>query len=324
TEQYAEIDIEAGYQRLCGYKALQYVRYRHEDNDIVRSARQQTFLREARQKVPPGRLLEDREQLIEIFKQYTTSDIEDVATLVQLFKLMLQARGAQINQIEFPFESLGDDAGYVTAEAAPIKAAVAEFLGKGVPPVAAKEGSKDGGGKPSGDKPKGDKPKPKPETEPAPQPSADLIDSADSGLQYSTVLADSAGKEIKFPVLYPTRLAPGSAISDSDTREFRIDGPGDQIYHGYKFVITHPGSTYPTAYYGVSGTDWLDAPLFANPSDEKEIKGRTYKLYFDAGRLRMVAFQRAAAMYWVSNTLDKLLSNEQMLAIAQNLAVPGG
>ena len=54
---YAEIDIPAGYQRLCGLKALQYVRYRHDDNDIVRAARQQDFLREARQKVPPSELL---------------------------------------------------------------------------------------------------------------------------------------------------------------------------------------------------------------------------------------------------------------------------
>ena len=55
----AEIDIQAGYQRLCGYKALQYVRYRHTDTDLVRSARQQDFLREARQAVPPSKLLDD-------------------------------------------------------------------------------------------------------------------------------------------------------------------------------------------------------------------------------------------------------------------------
>jgi hypothetical protein len=29
-------------------------------------------------------------------------------------------------------------------------------------------------------------------------------------------------------------------------------------------------------------------------------------------------------MYWVTNTLDKLLDEAQMLAIAQNLAVAGG
>ena len=40
---------------MCGYNALQYVRYRHDDNDLVRAARQQDFLREARQELPPRR-----------------------------------------------------------------------------------------------------------------------------------------------------------------------------------------------------------------------------------------------------------------------------
>ena len=44
SEQYAEINIQPGYQLLCGKKALEYVRYRHTDTDIVRSARQQDFI----------------------------------------------------------------------------------------------------------------------------------------------------------------------------------------------------------------------------------------------------------------------------------------
>ena len=51
SEQYAEINIQPGYQQLCGKKALQYVRYRHTDTDLVRSARQQDFLSQARQQV---------------------------------------------------------------------------------------------------------------------------------------------------------------------------------------------------------------------------------------------------------------------------------
>src|SRR6478735_9972490 len=38
---FAAIDVQAGYQRLCGADALDYVRYRHGDNDLVRAARQQ-------------------------------------------------------------------------------------------------------------------------------------------------------------------------------------------------------------------------------------------------------------------------------------------
>ena len=50
--QYDEINVQPGYQRLCGEDALDYARYRHTDTDIVRAARQQDFLREARQRVP--------------------------------------------------------------------------------------------------------------------------------------------------------------------------------------------------------------------------------------------------------------------------------
>ena len=48
TAQFAYINVPAGYQRLCGREALQYVRFRYEDNDLVRSARQQDFLRQAK------------------------------------------------------------------------------------------------------------------------------------------------------------------------------------------------------------------------------------------------------------------------------------
>ena len=69
--QYAEINIQPGYQRLCGKDALEYVRYRHTDTDLVRAARQQDFLREARQRVPVSDLVlpGERDELIEIFTQ---------------------------------------------------------------------------------------------------------------------------------------------------------------------------------------------------------------------------------------------------------------
>ena len=47
-ERYAAIDINPGYQKLKGKDALDYVRYRHTDNDLIRAARQQDFLRQAR------------------------------------------------------------------------------------------------------------------------------------------------------------------------------------------------------------------------------------------------------------------------------------
>ena len=45
---YSSIDIQPGYQKLCGTDALEFVRFRHTDNDLVRNARQQDFLRWAK------------------------------------------------------------------------------------------------------------------------------------------------------------------------------------------------------------------------------------------------------------------------------------
>ena len=50
------------------------MRYRHNDNDIVRGARQQDFIREARQQIPPDLLppLFGDAELIDIFTENTS------------------------------------------------------------------------------------------------------------------------------------------------------------------------------------------------------------------------------------------------------------
>jgi len=48
---YANIDIQPGYQLVRGRDALAFARYRHTDSDIIRMARQQTFVREFKKRV---------------------------------------------------------------------------------------------------------------------------------------------------------------------------------------------------------------------------------------------------------------------------------
>ena len=48
---FADIDIQPGYQRLNATDALAYVRFRHMDSDFTRAARQQLFLRETERQV---------------------------------------------------------------------------------------------------------------------------------------------------------------------------------------------------------------------------------------------------------------------------------
>jgi LCP family protein required for cell wall assembly len=48
---YAAINLQAGYQRLSGKQALDFVRYRHTDNDLFRVTRQQMFVRAAKEQM---------------------------------------------------------------------------------------------------------------------------------------------------------------------------------------------------------------------------------------------------------------------------------
>jgi LCP family protein required for cell wall assembly len=312
SEQYAEIDIPAGYQRMCGYNALQYVRYRHEDNDLVRAARQQEFLREARQELPASKIVEDRNQLIDILKKYVTSDIENETDLVSLGKLFIGARGAGVVQIDFPANLGGPNASYVTVSESAIRQAVARFEGESPPPPSeesAEGGSKGGPSKKSGAK-----------QPPAPPP---LIDSSATGVSGEQLAAKLAGEKTKsgkpmldFPIAYPRKLAVGSSLTD-DSRAFQIDGPGDEEYRGYKFVAALPTQGY-TAYYGLSGTDWKDPPILDNPNEVKTIDGREYLLSWNGDRLRFVGWKTERGSFWVDNTLLSVLTPGQMLGIAES------
>ena len=327
----AEIDIEAGYQRLCGFHALQYVRFRHDDNDLIRAARQQDFLREARQKVPPSKLIEDRNELIEIFTEHTTSDIDDPIALLELLKTFVNARNAVLNEVHFPAD-LGDGTtGYVTASEKAIKETLNTFLGnEGTPgpPEAGEsaepaegdsEGDGEGGGNGDGGKDE-EKDEPKPEEDNGPTMDDATAQGEQFANQISKVKTRGGEPMVEFPIFYPTELVPGSTIN-SATRAFPIDGPGDDVYHGYKMVVDVPGEYFGNGllseYYGISGTDWKEPPILANPSDTQDIDGRTYDLYYDGDRLRLVGWHdKRGNSYWVNNTLSQSLGYDQMIAIA--------
>jgi hypothetical protein len=155
-------------------------------------------------------------------------------------------------------------------------------------------------------------------SEPAPPP---LIDSTASGQQFAAELAATKKKNgkpmLKFPVYYPTLLAPESAIT-TDSRAFPIDGPSDEVYHGYKIVVSVPTDAY-TGYYGVSGTDWKEPPILEHPDETREIDGQEYLLSWDGPALRLIGWKTDEASYWVDNTLLNVLTPGQMFGIAQSM-----
>src|ERR1700744_622222 len=101
---YSSIDIQPGYQRLCGTQALEFVRFRHTDSDITRNARQQDFIRWAKDQYGVARLFDNRIRLLRIFGKHAQTDkgLHSSDGLLELFYLVLNAAGNTIRQFQFP------------------------------------------------------------------------------------------------------------------------------------------------------------------------------------------------------------------------------
>jgi polyisoprenyl-teichoic acid--peptidoglycan teichoic acid transferase len=314
---YSEINLQPGYQALCGFDALSYARYRYTDNDIVRAARQQGFLREARAKVPQERLVEDRKKLIKIFTTYTTSDIDSAEQMLQVLKLFFDLRNSQIKEIHFE-GNVGPS--YVTATQGQIDTAVNQFLGiEGTPGPAARSA-----------KPEEKVVAEQPPDYSKPVPAAPKKErKADTNLietQYGKQLARKIrARKSKVPIYYPTVLENGSDYAQKP-RVYKINGKGDESpphaqRAAYKWVFSLPTLS---DYYGFMGTLWKDPPILENPSEERTIGDRTYKLYYDGDRLRMVAWQTDQGSFWLSNSLIATIPNQDMLKIVQGFReLPG-
>ena len=233
-------------------------------------------------------------------------------------KLFLAARSAPVVQIHFP-ANLGGPALYVTASQAAIQQAVRQFLGEhAVSAGTPAPPSPSGGGRSPRTAPRSTTPP----AEPAPPP---LIDShAPPAQQCAAKLAGTKTKSGKpmldFPVYYPTKLAPGSTITD-DSRAFPIDGPGSDVYHGYKMVVDDYRSDGYTAYYGVSGarTGWTRRSS-QNPDETKTIDGQRVPRVLGrrpapAGRLE----DRQGLLLDRQHACSTSLTPGQMLGIAQSM-----
>ena len=307
----SEINLQPGYQALCGFDALSFARYRHTDTDIVRAARQQEFLREARAKVPPEKLFEDRSKLVKIFTHYTSSDINSAEQMLQVLRLFFDLRGAQVKEVHFQ-ATLGPS--YVYASPEEIRTAVDQFLG-----VSGTPGPEASSAKP--------REQVKPQQPPDHSKATPASKQKPSSSLPSTLTRTSYGKSLaqgirarkeKVPVFYPTVLETGSDYAQKP-RVYKINGKGDESppqseRAAYKWVFSLPGLG---DYYGFEGTRWQDPPILDAPNEEKTIGDRDYKLYYDGDRLRMVAWQTNHGSFWVSNSLIETVPNEDMLRIAE-------
>ena len=116
---YSSIDLQPGYQRLCGADALSFVRFRHTDSDLVRNARQQDFLRWAKAQYSIATAVSNRDKLLRIFGKHTQTDsnLHTLDGLLNLFNLVAFSQGHSIKQIPFPAIFLPCASGATTTNA---------------------------------------------------------------------------------------------------------------------------------------------------------------------------------------------------------------
>jgi polyisoprenyl-teichoic acid--peptidoglycan teichoic acid transferase len=306
-DHYATIDIQPGYQKLTGQDALDYVRFRHTDNDIVRAARQQDFLRQARNTAGFKKLLAvgDRDKLARVFARYFQFDqsftkTKEIFSLLRL-GLFLAQHAPSVNEVRFPYYDAPDPALDTRLYFHPdeLRSAVDRFMN-------AKPRSSTPG-KPTVSRPRRSKSKR------AAGPVKGLIDARTSG-EDQAVIAQPKVK--KFDVYFPTQLYAGSTYSGTAPRVYTIRDETGKRHRAYRLVVS---KGVVGEYYGVEGMSWKDPPLLDNPDAVRIVNGRRLLIYRDGSAVRIVAWRTRKAVYWVSNTLTKSLSPAQMIGIASSM-----
>ena len=100
-QTYDAINIQPGYQKLCGDDALHYVRYRHADTDLIRGARQQDFLRQIKDQVGSSGLVARLHPIERLFGKYASTDIRSSDDVLKLLELLVQSASHPVRQIQF-------------------------------------------------------------------------------------------------------------------------------------------------------------------------------------------------------------------------------
>jgi polyisoprenyl-teichoic acid--peptidoglycan teichoic acid transferase len=318
---YSSIDLEAGYQRLCGAQALQFVRFRHTDDALVRDARQQDFLRWLSERFTAANLLSNRDHLLAVIGHHAQTDVglHSLSGLFGLFDVAIHAAGDPIQQIPFPaiVPRCGSPEGcaFLTARHSAEAAAYQQFMDSG--PAPATPGASGAHGTRA----------------PGPQRGTSLVGDLTDGAAQATSLGHPG-----LPVYVPTRIVKGSRYCSDTTgncrvapnparryanaypRAYRIQD-GDHRYPSYRMTLVLNAGL--GEYYGVQGTTWTDPPILRHPLRTEMIDGRRLLEYGTAAQLSLVAFRTSTGTYWISNTITNSIPSAQLIAIAASMRSPG-
>lgn len=319
-EEYAVIDIDAGYQKLCGEDALNFARYRHTDTDLARAARQQDLVGEVRNRLSLGEVFKRQKELVKAFTDNTQSDIDDSNDLFEILKLLLDSRNANVVEVKFPSTfTYENDISYVTATPEEIQGAVDQFLGfeDSAGPVGTLDDGDGSSNRSKKSKSKATKNKAvEPGDQPVPSKKDDgLVDASQGGQDLASDLDSQIKRE--FPIFYPKRLPSGSIYAEG-SRTYHLRDPDKNSYAAYRMVLALEASD-GTHYFGVQGLrGWNDPPILEAPHEGLTMDDRDFNVYYEGDRIRLISWQDGDNTYWISNSILLTLENEQMLGMARS------
>ncbi len=297
-EQYFEINLQPGYQRLCGKQALEFVANRHESTSLIRDARDQRFLLEVKAEYG-STLFESREKFEHILGKAMETDLHGEEEVLQLLELLVESAGKPVRQVPFHVTLLPT---VDTATPEQIAEAVHSFLAG---TSAIHRHSLDQAVNAARPHPHSHA-----HSHATGPPALSLTPTSGEALAQ----ARAAAPQLPFALEYP-RARDALADAEPDTlRLYQIRDRRGRAHPIYAIVIDRGGLG---EYYDVQGSNWTESPLLSDPSQTAQIGSRTYDLYYASEQIRTIAWHEGGAAYWIQNTLTNSISPREMLAIAE-------
>ncbi len=301
-EQYFEINLQPGYQRLCGKEALEFVANRHEDTSLIRDARDQRFLLEVKAQYG-ATLFEDREEFERILGRAVETDLHGTSQVLDLLELLVQSEGKPVRQVPFHVNLLPT---FDTATPQQLQEAARSFL-DGTAAIPAQKLTE--------------------AVRPARRHS-DAHTNAIPGVALTPTTAEaleharSAAPSLPIPLEYPKAREAYADASPDTLRLYDIrDGQG-RLQPSYVVVVDRGGLG---EFYDVQGSTWSDPPLLGDPRQTVQIGSRSYSLFYTGEAIRVIAWHEGGATYWIQNTLTDSIQPREMVAMAEQTlpVIPG-
>ena len=126
---FERVDVQPGYQRIAGDQALQYVRFRHDDNnDYGRIDRQQRFLRAAKEQALKWSMATKIPSVVSLMAEHVTSDLSTMDA-IKLSWWGVKLGMGRVKQVNLrTSDEYVDGVAYTLATQAAVQTAVDELL----------------------------------------------------------------------------------------------------------------------------------------------------------------------------------------------------